>query len=67
MKQKIVSVCSKFNPDVDIDLDLSDELSTFESEGWSVKQISSSVYFKPHGTDMNLQHVLVLFLLERKE
>lgn len=67
MKQKVVSVCRKFNPDADINLDLSEEISSFENDGWSVKQISSSVYFKPHGTDMGYQYVLVLFLLERKE
>lgn len=68
MKQKIVTVTRKFQHDADICVELSqEELSTLVGEDWKVKSISSTVYFKPHGSDMSYQYVLFTLLLESIE
>lgn len=34
------------------------ELSAMVGEDWKVRNVSSAVYFKPHGSEMDYQYVL---------
>ena len=65
MKQKIITFTKKIQFDADIELELNEnELSKRIGKGWTVKQVSSQVYFKPKGKDINYQYVLYSLLVE---
>lgn len=65
MKQKVITITRKFQYDADICVELSPgELSTMVGEDWKVRNVSSAVYFKPHGSEMDYQYVLFTLLLD---
>lgn len=68
MKQKVITITRKFQYDADICVELNpEELFVLIGEGWKVRNVSSTVYFKPHGSNMNYQYVLFTLLLDGVE
>ena len=68
MKQKVITFTKEIQFDADIKLELNEnELTKLIGEGWVVKQVSSQVYFKPKGRDMDYQYVLYTLLVESVE
>lgn len=68
MKQKVITITRKFQYDADICVELSpEELSAIVGEDWKVRNTSSVVYFKPHGSEMDYQYILFTLLLESVE